>query len=226
MKIKYLGHSCIQIITEEYHLLVDPFITGNPLAKSINIDHIKAHYIFVTHAHEDHILDVQTVAENNLSTVVSNFEIANYFDKKGLMVGYLNVGASHEYPFGTVHGTSAIHSSSFPDGSYGGLAQGFVFEIEGKRIYISGDTAVTMDMAMIPKHLGKLDLAILPIGNTFTMGYKEACIASDYVDCSRVLGTHYDSFPPIEINKEEAVSYFKNKEKELILLQIGSYLEI
>ncbi len=226
MKIKYLGHGCIQIHTKECSLIIDPFITANPLAKAIDVSRLKADYIFVTHAHQDHILDVQTIAEYNTSTVIANYEISNHFDKKGLMVGYLNVGAHKAFSFGTVHATPAIHSSSFEDGSYGGLAQGFVFEIENKRIYMAGDTALTYDMQLIPKHIGKLDLAILPIGNVFTMGYQEACIASDFVDSKRVLGIHYDTFPPIEIDHTAAVEYFKKNQKELILLDIGNFLEI
>ncbi len=226
MKVKFLGHNTIEIISEDYRLIIDPFITGNPLAKGVEVNNINADYIFVTHAHQDHILDVQTIAENNTATVVSNFEIANHFDQKGLMVSYLNVGASHSFPFGKVHAVNAIHSSSFADGSYGGLAQGYVFSIEDKRIYLAGDTALTMDMQLIPKYIGKLDLAVLPIGNTFTMGYEEACKASDLLECSRVLGCHFDTFPPIEINHEEAIDYFKKNRKELLLLNIGDFIEI
>ncbi len=226
MKIKYLGHATIQILTEEHKIIIDPFITGNPLAQNIKVENIQADYIFVTHAHQDHILDVQTIAENTVATLISSYEIANHFSAKGLMTGYMNVGANHEFPFGKVYATNAVHSSSFEDGSYGGLAQGYVFEIEDKRIYVSGDTSVTMDMQLIPKHIGKLDLAIFPIGNTFTMDYKQACIASDFVDCPNVLGTHYDTFPPIEINKEEAIKYFKENRKVLNLLEIGNFLEI
>ncbi len=138
-------------------------------------------------------------------------------------------GAEQEgilWRFGKVHATAAVHSSSFPDGSYGGLAQGYVFTIEDKRIYVSGDTSLTSDMKLIPKYLGKIDLAILPIGNTFTMDYKQACVASDFIECSRVLGSHFDTFPPIKINHSEAQEYFKKHQKELILLEIGEFLKI
>jgi L-ascorbate metabolism protein UlaG (beta-lactamase superfamily) len=120
---------------------------------------------------------------------------------------------------------NAIHSSSFPDGTYGGNPGGFVIEGERKNIYIAGDTALTMDMKLIPMRT-KLDLAILPIGNNFTMDIEDAIIASDFVECDKILGYHYDTFGYIEINKEKAIKKFFDKGKDLMLLNIGDGIEL
>ena len=120
---------------------------------------------------------------------------------------------------------SAIHSSAFPDGTYGGNPGGFVIESEHKNIYIAGDTALTFDMKLIPLRT-KLDLAILPIGNNFTMDIDDAIIASDFVECDKVLGCHYDTFGYIKIDHEEAKKKFFDKGKDLMLLEIGASLEL
>ncbi|WP_372769379.1 metal-dependent hydrolase [Lutibacter sp.] len=226
MKITYLGHSSLSIETKDKTLLIDPFISGNELAKKIKIDKLQADYILITHAHQDHILDVEVIAKRTGATVISNFEIVTYFESKGIKGHPMNHGGKWTFDFGTVHYTNAVHSSSFPDGSYGGQPGGFVIETSNHRIYIAGDTALTYDMKLIPQIIGELDLAILPIGDNFTMGVNEAIIASKFLGCNKVLGVHFDTFGYIKINHKEAFEKFANAKKELFLLPIGSNIKI
>ncbi|MCL4141904.1 UNVERIFIED_CONTAM: hypothetical protein GTU68_037755 [Idotea baltica] len=222
MKITFLGHSSLSIETQGKTIVVDPFITANELATSISIESLKADYILLTHAHGDHILDVEAIAKNTGANIISNFEIVNYFEAKGIKGHPMNHGGSWLFDFGTIHMVNAIHTSSFPDGSYGGNPAGFVLETTKHKVYIAGDTALTYDMKLIPMVIGKLDLAILPIGDNFTMGTESAIIASDFVACNKVLGCHFDTFGYIKIDHKEAVEKFASKDKELILLKIGN----
>lgn len=225
MKITFYGHASLGIEVGGKYLLVDPFITGNPSASEIDINTLKADYILLTHAHGDHVLDVEAVVERTGATIVSNAEIAGYYAKKDFKAHPMNHGGSWQFDFGKVKYVNAIHSSSFPDGSYGGNPGGFVIEGEHKNIYIAGDTALTMDMKLIPMRT-KLDLVILPIGNNFTMDVEDAIIASDFVECDKILGYHYDTFGYIEIDHEDAIKKFFDKGKDLMLLEIGESIEL
>lgn len=223
MKITFYGHACIGIEVSGKHILVDPFISANPNAAHIDINALKADYILLTHAHQDHILDAEQIAKNNNAVIVSNWEVASYYGNKGLQNHPMNHGGSWSFDFGKVKYVAAIHSSSFPDGSYGGNPGGFVIEGEHKNIYISGDTALTMDMKLIPMRT-KLDLAVLPIGNNFTMDVQDAVLAADFVQCDKVLGCHYDTFGFIMVNHDEAKKVFFDAGKDLMLLEIGESL--
>ncbi len=225
MKITFYGHSALGIEVKGKHLLIDPFISGNPKASHIDVNAIQADYILLTHAHQDHILDVEAIAKRTNTVIVSNWEIATYYGNKGFQNHPMNLGGSWQFDFGTVKYVNAIHSSSFPDGTYGGNPGGFVIEGEHKNIYISGDTALTYDMKLIPLRT-KLDLAIFPIGNNFTMDVEDAIIASDFVACDKILGVHFDTFGYIEINHDEAIKKFFEKGKDLMLLEIGDFIEI
>lgn len=225
MKITYYGHASLGIQVNDVHVLVDPFISANPKASAIDINNLKADYILITHAHQDHILDVEAIAKLTGAVVVSNFEITTYYEKLGIEVHPMNHGGQWDFEFGTVKYVTAIHTSSFPDGSYGGQPGGFVIEGEHKNIYIAGDTALTFDMKLIPMQT-QLDLAILPIGDNFTMGIDDAIIASDFVLCDKVLGYHYDTFGYIEIDREVAKRKFFEKNKDLMLIEIGDFIEL
>ncbi|WP_378187773.1 metal-dependent hydrolase [Aquimarina sp. W85] len=226
MKITFYGQNSLLLEIDDCRVLVDPFISGNPLSKDkIDIDTIKADYILLTHAHEDHILDAEAIAKNNDAVIVSNYEIAMHYQQKGIEVHPMNHGGAWEFEFGKVKYVNALHTSSFPDGSYGGQPGGFVIQGEHKSIYIAGDTALTMDMKLIPLFT-KLDLAILPIGDNFTMGIDDAILASDFVACDKVLGVHYDTFGYIEINHEEAKRKFFENNKDLMLLDIGESITV
>lgn len=225
MKITFLGHASLAIQIGDVHLVVDPFISANPKAEMVAVDLLKADYILITHAHQDHILDVETIANRTGATIVSNAEIAGHYAAKGFATHPMNHGGSWKFDFGLLKFVQAVHSSSFPDGSYGGNPGGFVIEGERKNVYIAGDTALTMDMKLIPIRT-RLDLAILPIGDNFTMDIEDAIIASDFIECDKILGYHFDTFPYIEINKKEAINKFFNKGKDLMLLEIGETIEI
>lgn len=225
MKITFYGHACIGIEVNSISILVDPFITGNDKAFNIDIESIKADYILITHAHQDHILDVENIAKRTGALLVSNFEIISHYEKLGIDGHPMNHGGQWDFEFGSVKYVQAIHTSSFHDGSYGGQPGGFVIEGEHKNIYIAGDTALTYDMKLIPLQT-KLDLAILPIGDNYTMGIDDAVIASDFLECDKVLGYHYDTFGYIEINHDEAKRKFFDKDKDLMLLKIGESIEL
>ncbi|WP_422104797.1 metal-dependent hydrolase [Winogradskyella sp.] len=224
MKITFYGHACLGIQIKDTHILVDPFITGNERASSIDIDSIKADYILVTHAHQDHTLDVEAVAKRTGAVIVSNYEIVMHYQNLGLKGHPMNHGGSWKFDFGKVKYVNAVHTSSFPDGSYGGQPGGFVIQAD-KTLYIAGDTALTYDMKLIGKHYD-LDLAVLPIGDNFTMGVDDALIACRFIDCHRILGYHYDTFGYIEIDKPQAVAKFDARLKRLILLDIGESMEV
>lgn len=226
MKITFYGQNTLAIEVSGKYIVIDPFISGNPLSKDkVDVNSLKADYILLTHAHEDHILDAETLAKNTNATIVSNYEIAMHFQDKGFNVHPMNHGGNWKFDFGNVKYVNAIHTSSFPDGSNGGQPGGFVIEGEHKNIYIAGDTALTMDMKLIPM-ITKLDLAILPIGDNFTMGVEDAIIASDFVECDKVLGVHYDTFSYIEIDHEVAKKKFYDAGKDLMLLEIGESIEL
>jgi len=223
MKITFLGHAALSIEISGIHILIDPFITGNEMAKTVDISKLKADYILITHAHQDHILDVEAIAKRTKAKIVSNYEIVTHYNNLKIDGHPMNHGGSWQFDFGKVTYTNAVHTSSFPDGSYGGQPGGFIIESKEGNIYIAGDTALTMDMKLIPMQT-KIDLAILPIGDNFTMGVESAIIASDFVECNRVLGYHYDTFGYIEIDHAKAIQSFNSKNKELILLDIGEEL--
>ena len=225
MKITFYGHASLGIQIKDIYILVDPFITANEKASAIDISTLKADYILVTHAHQDHILDVEAIAKRTGAEIVSNFEIVTHYQNLGLEGHPMNHGGSWDFEFGKLKYVNAIHTSSFPDGSYGGQPGGFVLEGEHKTIYIAGDTALTMDMKLIPMQTN-IDLAILPIGDNFTMGVDDAIIASDFIACDKILGYHFDTFGYIEIDHEEAKRKFYDKDKDLMLLEIGESVEL
>lgn len=227
MKVTYLGHACVNIQIEGAHFLVDPFISANPLAGHIDINSIEATYILLTHAHADHILDTEAIAKRTGAPLITNPEILDHYRKLGLDGHDMNIGGSHRFLDGKVKikMVKAVHSSSFPDGSYGGNPSGFLINYKDQTIYISGDTALTMDMKIIP-HQYKVDLAILPIGNNYTMGVRDALTAAKFVETNNVLGVHYDTFDVIKIDKEASKRKFSDAHKRLHLLEIGSSLEV
>ncbi len=227
MEITFLGHASLLLKTGATQIIVDPFISANEKASNINIDELKADFILVTHGHQDHVLDVEIIAKNNPEALlVSNYEIVSWFGEKGIKGHPMNHGGRKVFDFGTVKYVNAIHSSVLPDGTYGGNPGGFVIQAEEKIVYIAGDTALTYDMKLIPETIGNVDLAILPIGDNFTMGYEDAAIAADFVGCDKVLGCHYDTFPPIAIDKNKAIDLFEQKAKTLLLPEIGETISL
>ncbi|MCU0328480.1 MAG: metal-dependent hydrolase [Chitinophagales bacterium] len=225
MKITYLGHSSLYLETQGIVLLLDPFISANPQAQAINIEDLSPDFILVTHAHLDHVLDVVHIAKKSSATIVANHEISEYYQKQDLTTIGLNHGGTVNLKGVQVKMTSAVHTSSFADGTYGGNPSGFVVSSGDTCVYIAGDTALTYDMKLIQDTF-QVDLAVLPIGGHYTMDYIDACKASDFVGATRVLGVHYDTFPPISIDSAKARAYFAQNKKELILLNIGQHISI
>lgn len=225
MKITFYGHASLGLEIDNFNILVDPFISGNPKASHIDIETLKADYILITHAHQDHILDVEAIAKRTGATLISNYEIITHYEAKSLKGHPMNHGGSWQFDFGKVKYVNAIHTSSFPDGSYGGQPGGFIIETNKKTLYIAGDTALTYDMKLIGKAYD-LDLAVLPIGDNFTMGVDDAIIASDFIKCDSILGYHYDTFGYIEIDKVRAKAKFDTESKSLTLLDIGASIQI
>lgn len=224
MKIQYLGHSCFIVEFGSKHLIFDPFISGNPIAGNVALADIQVDYILLTHGHGDHVADAETIAKQCNAPIISNYEIAEWYQKKGLTAHGMNIGGKFTFDFGTVKLVTAIHSSVLPDGTYGGNPFGFVIWNDKNCFYHAGDTALTLDMQLIPKICPLLDFAILPVGDYFTMGYEDAIIAADFIECSRIFGCHFDSFPPIKIDHHVAKTAFAEANKELILLEVGQVM--
>lgn len=226
MQFTFYGHASFGVNVSGKNLLFDPFISSNEKAATIKIEEVPADYILISHGHFDHVEDVEVIAKRTEAKLVSNFEIISWFENKGLTNGHpMNHGGSWEFDFGTVKYVNAVHSSVMPDGAYGGNPGGFIVRSEGANFYYSGDTALHMDMKLIGEY-EKLDFAVLPIGNNFTMGVDDAIIASDFIGCNKIIGVHYDTFGYIEINHEEAKRKFAEVGKELILLEIGQTIQI
>lgn len=226
MKITYYGHSCFSVAAGGKNLLFDPFISGNELAKDINIQEIEADYIFVSHGHFDHILDVVDIASRTGAMVVGSWELYNYFSQKGLSnIHPLNPGGKVTFDFGTVKAVIAQHSSSFQDGVYAGVASGFVVKTADGNFYYSGDTGLTLDMTLIPK-FAELDFAVFPIGDVLTMGVDDAIEAANFVKTKKVLGVHYDTFGFIKLDKADAIAEFEKAGLTLSLPEIGESIEI
>lgn len=226
MKITYYGHSTFGIEFGGKNLLFDPFITPNELAKDIDISTIPADYILISHGHQDHLADAEAIAKRTGATVLSNFEIVTWYGEKEINGYPFNHGGKAKFDFGTVKYVNAIHSSGLPDGTYGGNPGGFVVWNEEACFYFAGDTALTMDMKLIPMTCPKLTAAILPIGDNFTMGVEDAILASDFVECDQVIGCHYDTFGFIKIDHATAKKAFTDKGKTLLLPSIGETIDL
>lgn len=226
MKLIYYGHSSFLLETRKAKLLFDPFISGNELASSIEINDIECDYILQSHGHADHIADTIAIAKGCNATIVGIWEISEWALKHGVKKTHpMNIGGSWNFDFGKVKMVYAAHSSSFPDGSYAGQAAGFIVEADGKRIYYAGDTALTQDMKLIGEYW-KPDVAILPIGNNFTMGVEDAIICSDFINCNNIIAMHFDTFGFIKVNHEEAMRKFQLKHKSLTMMKIGEEITI
>lgn len=226
MKLTYYGHACFVVEAGNKKILFDPFITPNPLAKNIDVNNIEADFIFLSHGHGDHVADVLSIAKRTNALCVAPAEISYWLEREGVeKVHGMNHGGPIKFEFGTARGVNAIHSSSLPDGSCAGNPVGFVFTTGEKNFYYSGDTALTLDMQLIP-HWVKLDFAILPIGGNFTMDVADAIRAADFVQCNKVVGVHYNTFPPIKIDAEKAIKDFESSGKILLLPKIGETIDV
>ncbi len=226
MKVTYYGHSCFGVEMNGKHLLFDPFISPNPKASQIKIDDIPANYILVSHGHADHVADAERIAKRTGATIISNFEIVTWFGQRGVNGHGMNHGGKHRFDFGTVKYVYATHSSVLPDGTYGGNPGGFVVWDDQSCFYFAGDTALSFDMKTIPLTCPRLNFAILPIGDNFTMDAADAAIAAEFIECETIIGCHFDTFEVIEIDHDAAKAAFDKRGKTLILPAIGQTLEM
>lgn len=227
MQFTYYGHSCFSVTINQKTILFDPFITPNELAKNIDITTIACDYIAISHGHADHIADVVAIAKQTNATVICAYEIYEWLAKQGLSnFRPMNTGGKWTTDFGTIKCVVAQHSSGLPNGSYGGNPMGFVVKNEALgNFYYAGDTALTLDMQLIPD-FAKLNFAILPIGDNFTMDVDDAIAAAKCCKVNKVIGVHFDTFPYIVINHQEAKEKFQAANIELILPEIGKTIEI
>jgi L-ascorbate metabolism protein UlaG (beta-lactamase superfamily) len=220
MKITYYGHASFEIETEGKKLLFDPFISHNPLAAAIDINTLKPDYILLSHGHADHMADLEQIQKNSDAKVICIAEIAGWLGNKGITNTHgMNFGGGFDFDFGRVKMVYAVHSSSMPDGAYGGNPAGFVISSEGKKVYYAGDTALTFDMQLLADE--NLDLAFLPVGDNYTMGADDAIKACGFINCKNIVGMHYDTFPVIKINKTAVAEKFEKAGIDLKLMQIG-----
>lgn len=226
MKFTYLGHSCFLLHTQGKTLLFDPFISSNPLASAIAMQDIQADYILISHGHADHIADAVALYEQTGALAVANWEICGWLGRQGVEHTHpMNTGGKRKFDFGTVIMTTALHSSSFADGSYAGNPNGFIISNDEGTFYYSGDTALSAEMALLGKRFD-INIAALPIGDNFTMDYQDAAYATELLQCNAVIGVHYDTFGYIEIDKEAAKQHFISQNKTLLLPGIGETIEI
>jgi L-ascorbate metabolism protein UlaG (beta-lactamase superfamily) len=226
MNLTYYGHSCFSVTVNDKKLLFDPFITGNELAKHIDINTIEADYILLSHAHSDHVADTEAIAKRTGATIIAAYEVAVWYAAKGIENYHpMNTGGKRPFDFGTVKCVNAVHSSSLPDGSYGGNPMGFIILNDEQNFYYSGDTALTLDMQLIPM-FAEIDFAILPIGDNFTMGMEDAVQAAKMVQTKIVIGVHYDTFGYIKIDHQKAIDLYNNNELDLKLPAIGETITL
>jgi L-ascorbate metabolism protein UlaG (beta-lactamase superfamily) len=226
MKFTYYGHSCFAVEIEGKKILFDPFITGNELAKDIDVNKIPADFILVSHGHGDHVGDLVSVAKRTGAVVVGAYEVMEWAGKQGLENTHpLNFGGTKKFEWGQAKYVQAMHSSVMPDGTYGANPGGFVVTSKEGNFYYSGDTSLMMDMQLIPRY-AKLDFAVLPIGDNFTMGVEDAIIAAEFIRCNKIIGVHYDTFGYIKIDHQAAIDKFKAAGLELALPAIGETISL
>ena len=238
MEFTYYGHACFGVKFNNINLLFDPYITPNPLsdAKKLDIHAIPADYILLSHGHGDHVADCKAIALRTGATVIGAAEIINLMAAQGIDNTHeMNIGGQIYFKNGAfekdkgdfkVKCVVAQHSSSLPDGRYAGNPMGFIISTDDQSFYYSGDTGLTMDMQLIPRW-AKLNFAVLPIGDNFTMGPEDAVECARMINCKTIIGVHYDTFAPlIQIDKEWAKNIFSQAGFELKLVKIGETISI
>ena len=226
MKIKYLGQNCFLFTYKNINILTDPFYNFGKEISHFDISAQKIDYVLITHAHEDHIADVKEVIKTHPgANVVGQPEICGYFNHSNSID--LNIGGSMMVENLKITMVKADHTSSFPDGSYGGVASGYILNDGKNNVYLAGDTGLMAEMELFPKFFGEIDIAILPIGGHYTMDAKTAAFAAaNLLKTKKVMGCHFDTFEKIEIDHQKALEIFKNSRVELILPKLGESFEI
>ena len=221
IQITYYGHACFEIVCNGKSMLFDPFIRGNALASQVDLSSINPHYILLSHAHSDHTADAVEISKQSGATCIGVFEVCGYLQSKGAEnIHPMNIGGAKVFDGIEIKMTQAIHSSSFEDGTYGGVAGGFQISTDDCHFYYSGDTSLFSDMQFVGKKR-QLDFAILPIGGNFTMDVNDAIECAKLLNVNKVIGVHYDTFGYIVIDHQNAIDAFSNAGIELILMPIG-----
>lgn len=220
MLITYLGHSAFEIRTGDYKIIIDPFLVQIP-----DYNYAKVNDIFVTHAHSDHLGNAIEISKETGAKITGMFELANYCTKFGAKTNGIGLGSRISYKWGKVSAVPAFHSSSFLDGTYGGCPCGYVFEIEGKTIYHAGDTSLNSEMKTIGEFY-QPDLAMLPIGGTYTMDIEAAVKAAEWLGVSAVVPMHYNTFGKISVNIEDFERQIRDVSKIPMIMKIGAAKEI
>lgn len=225
IKITWYSHACFLIETDQSRLLTDPFVSGNPLS-TVKADAIETDYILVSHGHGDHLGDSVDIAKRTGATVISNYEIQTWLANQGIEKAHpQHIGGGFDYPWGRVKLTIAHHGSGLPDGSYGGNPSGFLFYIENHKIYHACDTGLFYDMKLIGEE--GIDLAILPIGDNFTMGPEDALRAVKLIEPKHVVPIHYDTF---DVIKQDPHAWAERVQKEtaakVTVMNPGESLEL
>jgi L-ascorbate metabolism protein UlaG (beta-lactamase superfamily) len=216
IELTWLGHGSWAVKAGDHHILIDPFLNESPTAP-VKADDVEANFILVSHGHYDHVADVASIANRTGATVVSNYEIATWFAEEHHVkntVG-MNLGGGVDLPFGRAKLTVAHHSSQLPDGTYGGNPGGWLLTIGDKKIYFACDTALFSDMQLIG--YAGIDLAILPIGDRFTMGPEDSIEAIRLILPKQVAPSHYNTWPPIA---QDAAAWAEHVRRETIAVPI------
>ena len=225
-RVQWLGHACLKIVSDEHTLLIDPFLTDNPAAAE-KARNVEADTILISHGHEDHVGDAVDIAARTGATVVSNYEISLWLKKQGVEhVHGQQHGGGHSFPFGRVKLTLAFHGSALPDGSNGGNPCGFLFTFrDGKTVYDAADTALFGDMRLIGEE--GIDLAILPIGDNFTLGPDDGLRAVKFLQPKKVLPIHYNTWPLIAQDAHAWAARVKAETGvEAIVLEPGGWVDV
>lgn len=225
MKIRFLGQNCFLFTHNNTTILSDPFYNFQAEKSSFHISAQKIDYVLITHAHGDHIADVKEVLLNHPdATIIGQPEICGYFNHENQID--LNLGGTAFLEGLEITMLPASHTSSFPDGTYGGQPAGYMFCIDGENLYFAGDTGLMADMKWFPEKFGKIKASILPIGGHYTMDAETASFAAaEFLKTEKVIGCHFDTFPPITINHDEAKHFFSERNVVLILPKIGEEIE-
>ena len=225
MKLRYFSHSAFQITTNSGKvILIDPFLDGNPTSP-VKSDEVKADYILLTHAHGDHFGDTIKIAKKCNSTIIAVNELANYCIENGLNAHNMHIGGSHQFEFGKVKFTIAHHGSLTSDNHFGGEPAGIIITIDNKTLYHAGDTGIFLDMKLIGE-MNRIDYALLPIGDNFTMGIDDAVKAAEFLNADISIPIHYNTFPVIEANPNEFKLKIESISKKAIVLKYGQEIEL